>query len=413
MDILRLITAGNVDDGKSTLIGRLLYDTQNIKQDIIQSVSEVDSQELNLAHITDGLRAERMQGITIDVAYKYFTTEKRKFILIDAPGHFQYTKNLVTGASGADLMIVLIDAINGISEQTRRHALVASFLQIKHIVVVVNKMDLIAYDEQIFLKIQNAFEVEIKQNLNFTSVTFIPVSALLGDNIFAKSIQMPWYHGSTLMDYLTVCEVIEETKHELRFSVQYSTLFEDAKCIYGNMLSGTLNTGDELQLLPQNRIVKIQKILNGYDEVGSICAGQNATIFVEKDIFVERGHLFANQDACILYDKKFTADIFCLHDDGLRLNQKYLLMINGNSLSCCINKLFYKIDVVSFEKIYLDVVSSISINEFARVMIDMEKLFAFDYFDIVAQNGRGIIVDEHSNEVIAAFTIVPATDYTS
>jgi sulfate adenylyltransferase subunit 1 len=408
MDILRLITAGNVDDGKSTLLGRLLYDTQNIKQDILQSVSQGEQQSLNLAYITDGLRAERLQGITIDVAYKYFTTEKRKFILIDAPGHVQYTKNLVTGASGADLMIILVDVTNGISEQTRRHALVASFLSIKHIVVVVNKMDLVEYDEQIFLEMQSVFQTEINRKLQFSSLTFIPVSALLGDNIDTKSSAMPWYQGATLMDYLSYCNVVTQTQNEVRFSVQYCASSVEATSIFGNMQSGILTIGDELKLMPQNRKVKIGKILNGYDEVASIYAGQNATLFLEDDIVVRRGNVLVNQDASICCDKKLKADIFCLHDNGLPLsaNQKYLLLMNGNTLSCTISELLYKIDVFSFEQAPCQKQDSLTMNEFGRVMIVTDELFVFDYFDTVAQNGRGILIDVHTNEVIAAFTIV-------
>ena len=263
MDILRFITAGSIDDGKSTLIGRLLYDIGQIKSDVIQSVSKSNKavNTINLAHITDGLRSEREQGITIDIAYKYFTTPNRKYIITDAPGHFQYTKNLVTGASEVDAMIILIDANNGITEQTRRHSLVASFLNIPNVLVAINKMDDVAYSEEQFTSIKNQYLV-IAEKLKLQNISFFPISALLGDNVNLASSNMIWYKDNTLMQCLETINAKITNNHITRFSVQCvieTKNFE--KGFAGKLISGNLKIGDSIEINPERKSAIIKNII--------------------------------------------------------------------------------------------------------------------------------------------------------
>lgn len=404
MDILRFITAGNVDDGKSTLIGRLLYDTGNIKSDILQSVANDDeANAINLAHITDGLRAEREQGITIDVAYKYFTTAKRKFIITDAPGHYQYTKNLVTGASGADVMIVLIDALNGITDQTRRHSLVASFLGIKRVVVAINKMDAVDYDEQIFITIKNEYLV-IANKLSIQNVTFIPISALHGDNVSFPSVNMPWYMGITLMQYLENCEPILTSNDVTRFSVQFA--IGTAEIAYaGKMLSGKLNVGDQIQIFPGEQTSIVGKITKGYATVIEAVATQNICVHLQGDIVVNRGNIIVpTTGSAPMCSIQFEANICWLNSgQTLQINKDYFLRIACQETIGRVTEVIYKTDINSFEK-YNDN-SPLEVNEFARVKIETNEIIAYDFFSVLPETGRGIIIDTETNYTSAALVI--------
>ena len=393
MDILRFITAGNVDDGKSTLIGRLLYDTKNIKDDVLESVN------MNLAHITDGLRFERQQGITIDVAYKYFTTPKRKYIITDAPGHFQYTRNLVTGASGVDAIIILIDAQNGITEQTRRHSMVASFLKIKHIVIAVNKMDALGYDEQIFNSIKNEYH-GIADKLQLHNITFIPISALQGDNVSFSSGNMNWDNCNTLMQYLESCTPATPNEDIARFSVQYVT----GKAHYGKLLSGTLKVGDPIDIYPGIKYAKITKILIGYEDSLEAKAGDNICIYFEDGSIARRGNLICKTLSPTPPEYKNTFEaIICWLDTGnpLVLNKEYILRINTTETICKITEVIYKTDVSSFDKNYTD--KSVSENEFARVKIKANDNVVYDLFTILPETGHGIIIDLATNYTSGAF----------
>ncbi len=406
MDILRFITAGSVDDGKSTLIGRLLYDTNNLKADVLESVSA--NAAINLAHITDGLRAERQEGITIDVAYKYFTTPNRKYIITDAPGHFQYTKNLVTGASNVDAIIILIDARNGITAQTRRHSLVASFLRIKQVVVAINKMDMMGYDEAIFKVIKNEY-LQIAEKLQLPDVNFIPVSALEGDNISFRSGNMPWYDGVTLFEYLEKCEGKENAVNaEMRFSVQYVR----DNAVYGKMISGTLKSGDVLLVNPQGERLVADKILHGYDEVLEAVAGQNICLFVNGD--VKRGDILTRELNTLQCGQEIEAELCCLDtQNALQAGKDYLLRIGTAETICKVKEIICKTDNDTFETYKSE--EPVSVNEFARVKIKMKDKIAFDCRRVLqgqrhrpgqAETGRGIIIDPETNNTSGAFIIL-------
>jgi len=420
MDILRFTTAGNVDDGKSTLIGRLLYDTHNIKSDILESVSESDDDRdgtvpetsgdkaghVNLAFLTDGLRAERAQGITIDVAYKYFVTQARKYIITDAPGHFQYTRNLVTGASGVDAMIILIDAKNGITEQTRRHLLVASFLGIRQLVVAINKMDLLDYAEQVFTQIKSDF-IPIAKKLGIHHPTFIPISALHGDNIFAASSEMQWYTGATLMDYLEACKPVIPQGAETRFAVQCiieSNVEGHKKGFAGKILSGHIRQGDLIGVYPGSRLSAVTHILHGYDPVSEALPGQNVTVYLQDEINAGRGSLFAHPSSAPYCCTTVEATLCWLDSTKpLMLNHAYILRINGAEAPCRVAGINYKIDVHSYDHVANEL--PLSVNQFAKVTIQTENLFAFDSFSSIPANGRGIIIDADTYYTAGAFVI--------
>lgn len=402
MDILRFTTAGNVDDGKSTLIGRLLYDTNNIKDDVLESVS-IESGNItnvNLAHITDGLRAERQQGITIDVAYKYFTTPKRKYIITDAPGHFQYTRNLVTGASGVDAMIILIDAQNGITEQTKRHSLVASFLKIKQVVVAINKMDAMEYDERIFNSIINQYH-KIADKLQLHNLTFIPISALHGDNVSFPSEKMRWYKGETLMQYLESCMPVMPRNDITRFSIQYVI----DRGYVGKLLSGKICTGDTVTIWSKMQQRTIRQIIRGYDKCADAIAGENICVyFKEDDIIVTRGILISHPHNEPKFGNSFDATICWLDSEKpLEVGRRYFLRINSMETICTITEVISKTNIISFEKDICDPL--VKENEFARVKIKTQDDIAYDLFSTLPENGRGIIIDTITNYTSGAFVV--------
>ena len=402
MDILRFITAGNVDDGKSTLIGRLLYDTKNIKDDVLESVN------MNLAHITDGLRAERQQGITIDVAYKYFTSPKRKYIITDAPGHFQYTRNLVTGASSVDAMIILIDAQNGITEQTKRHSLVASFLKIKQVVVAINKMDVIGYDEQVFTSIKNEY-LKIGDKLQLHNLTFIPISALLGDNVSFPSEKMNWHKGETLMQYLESCEPVMPSNDIARLSLQCvidsdKEIFE--KGFAGKLLSGKLRIGDPVTIYPELKLAIIKKIIVGHDAIQEANAGDNICVYLEKSIILKRGDMVCKaHDSVLPKNENLFETAICWLDteQPLQIGKEYILRIGTRETICTITEVIYKIDINNFEK-YNDE-HTLEVNQFATVKIETRTKISYDPYTVLPENGRGIIIDTKTNYTSGAFVI--------
>jgi sulfate adenylyltransferase subunit 1 len=407
MDILRFITAGSVDDGKSTLIGRILYDTNNIKTDVLRSVSVDNSSAMNLAHITDGLRSEREQGITIDVAYKYFTTANRKYIITDAPGHFQYTKNLVTGASGVDAMIILIDARNGITEQTRRHSLVASFLRIDKVVIAINKMDAVGYEERQFAKIKDAY-LQIAEKLQLKNVTFIPISALLGDNVSFPSEKMPWYAGQTMIQYLEHCEPVRPRTDMGRFSVQ-CVINNGGKIIpkgyAGKMLSGRFQVGDTVSLYSSavNHAV-ISKIMHGYSEIQEATAGENISIYFEELNDLERGCIVSDLSFPPIYADEFDATICWLNTEHpMPTGHQYILRISSSETICTIEEVLSKTEVTSFEK-YTDELP-LAVNQFANVRIRTKDKIAYDTYASLRENGRGVIIDPDTNYTSGAFII--------
>lgn len=404
MDILKFITAGNVDDGKSTLIGRLLYDTGNIKTDLLLSNHGNENKEINLAHITDGLRSEREQGITIDVAYKYFTTANRKYIVTDAPGHFQYTKNLVTGASGVDVMIVLVDALNGITEQTRRHSLVASFLNIPQIVVAINKMDAVDFNEQVFQTIKEQY-ITIAGKLKLQNISCVPMSALLGDNVINSSTKMEWYKGITLMQYLESCQPILPQSDVTRFSVQY-IVDPIGKGYGGKLMSGNLKVGDTVRIYPGTQFATIKKIIVGTKYFTNANAGDNICVYFEQQVDIERGAL-----VCKIHDNDTLQNLnkirikTCWLDtqSPLQINESYYLRINSFETICKVTEVVYKTDVDTFEQ--YDDSTPVSVNEFAQIIIETKDMVAFDSFSVSPPTGRGILIDMKNYYTAAAFTI--------
>jgi sulfate adenylyltransferase subunit 1 len=410
MDILRFITAGSVDDGKSTLIGRLLYDTKSILADQMEAVERASKTrgdgEIDLALLTDGLRSEREQGITIDVAYKYFQTPNRKFISIDAPGHIQYTRNMVTGASNADLAIILIDARQGVVEQTRRHSLIASLLGIPHIVVAVNKMDLVGYSEDVFLQIAQEYQ-KLASKLNIKDLKIIPVSALAGDNIVDKSEAMPWYTGETMLHYLENVDVLNDLNlTDARFSVQYvlrpqTEELHDYRGYAGRIQSGVFRKGDPITVLPSEQTSKIAKIEIYGEEVEEASAPQSVTLLLETDVDISRGDLISGNGNQPVLSQDVEATI-CWMDDRkeLKVGNKYTLQHGTTRVRCSIKGIEYRIDINNYEQ--LEDVESLKLNDVAKVVIRTAKPLAYDSYQNNRANGAAILIDETSNVTVGA-----------
>ncbi|RZJ39420.1 MAG: sulfate adenylyltransferase, partial [Chryseobacterium sp.] len=345
MDILRFITAGSVDDGKSTLIGRLLYDSKNILIDQLEAVERAskfkNDGELDLALLTDGLRAEREQGITIDVAYKYFSTPKRKFIIADAPGHVQYTRNMITGASNAALIIILIDARNGIIEQTKRHSIIASLLNIPNVVVAINKLDLVDYSEEIYNRIKEEYS-QMAQQLSLNSVTYIPISALDGDNIVDRSDNLPWYDGKTLLDHLETVE-LENTVNldKARFPVQYvirpqSEEYHDYRGYAGKITSGIYKVGDAVTVLPAGTESKISAIEVGQAEVQEAFAPQSVVLHLQDNVDISRGDLIVKSDDLPKLEQELEVLVCWMGEKPLKVGAKYLIQNNTTQVKAVI-----------------------------------------------------------------------------
>ncbi len=399
MDVLRFITAGSIDDGKSTLIGRLLLDTGNIKSDILESVKE-DNDDVNLAFITDGLRAERQAGITIDVAYKYFTTPNRKFIITDAPGHFQYTKNLVTGASGVDAMIILIDATIGISSQTRRHSMVASFLGIRNIVVAINKMDVSGYDQSVYNSIKNSYS-EIAIRLNLDQVTYIPISALKGDNVTRHSYHMPWYTGPALLQFLEACKPeIKADDGRLSVTVQYVA----GNNIFGRLVSGTIKRGQNVVVYPGRITSIVKEIINNYIIVEEAFTGHDICVQLELQGTLMRGATITGIGEGPEYSNEFEADLCWLDElSEVVLNRDYILRIGANEVVSQVKEIISKRYIETLG--YSNDQKSVSVNEFARVIIHTSSNIAYDNYSQVHETGRGILIDITTNNTSGALII--------
>lgn len=413
MDLLRFITAGSVDDGKSTLIGRLLFDTKNILADQMEAIERASKSrnvgEIDLALLTDGLRSEREQGITIDVAYKYFQTPNRKFISIDAPGHIQYTRNMVTGASNADLAIILVDARHGVVEQTRRHSLIASMLGIPHVIVAINKMDLIGNSEDGFLAIAKDYK-ELAEKLNIKHLTLIPVSALNGDNIVDRSENMPWYTGETLLSVLENVNVLkDQNQDDARFAVQYvirpqTDELHDYRGYAGRIQSGTFKKGDAVKILPSEQESKIAKIEFGGNEIESASVLESVTILLEDDIDISRGDSIVALTNSPVVSQDIEA-IVCWMDDkkALKPGNKYVLQHGTSRSRCSVRDIEYQIDINSYEK--LEDVESLKLNDVARIVIRTAQPIAFDSYQKNRANGAAILIDETSNVTVGACMI--------
>ncbi|OQP46669.1 sulfate adenylyltransferase subunit 1 [Niastella populi] len=411
MDLLRFITAGSVDDGKSTLIGRLLYDSKSIMIDQLEAIEKQSKNkeqgEIDLALLTDGLRAEREQGITIDVAYKYFSTPKRKFIIADAPGHIQYTRNMVTGASTADLAIILVDARNGVVEQTRRHSIIASLLNIPHVVVAINKMDLVNYSQDIYNNIVIDY-ADVAKSLGLKDVTYIPISAVFGDNIVEKSPKLAWYEGPSLLHLLESVEVDKDTNlTDPRFPVQYvirpqTDDLHDYRGYAGKVISGIYRKGDAVTVLPSGRTSKIQKIEHNGIEVDEVFAPQSAILHLEDDIDISRGDVIAKSDNLPKTTQELDVVLCWMDNKPLTTGSKYLLQINSRVVKSVIKEIEYKLDVNTLQK--MDATAA-SLNDVIKVKIKTASPIPYDSYNDLRENGGAILIDETSHVTVGACMI--------
>lgn len=408
MDLLRFITAGSVDDGKSTLIGRLLYDTDSIKVDQLETIQKQSKNksdgEIDLALFTDGLRAEREQGITIDVAYKYFSTEKRKFIIADAPGHIQYTRNMVTGASNSDLIIILVDARLGVIEQTRRHTILAALLQLPHVVVTINKMDMVDFSQEVYDSIVAEYS-KMAASLNIKDVKFIPISALNGDNIVNPSASTPWYKGETLLHLLENVNVAQDINYEeSRFPVQYvirpqSDDLHDYRGYAGKVFSGTYKKGDRVTILPDGIDSVIEAVEVHGEEVEEAFAPQSAVIRLKDDIDINRGDLIIKQSDIIKVSQDVQATICWMDSRPLVKGNKYLLQVQSKRVRCVIKEINYKIDVNTLER--HEDFDQVGLNDVVNVTIKTASPIAYDSYNTLRANGGAILIDETAHTTVA------------
>ena len=411
MNILRFITAGNVDDGKSTLIGRLLYDSKSILADQLEALEQQSKNKnddgIDLAILTDGLRAEREQGITIDVAYRYFATPKRKFIIADAPGHTQYTRNMITGASNSQLIIILVDARNGVTEQTRRHSIIASLLNIPEVVVAVNKMDLVGYAEDTFESIKREYETVAKR-LGLKSVHYFPISAFVGDNIVNTTEAMPWYKGTSLLDFLETIEISQNSYKEPRFQVQYvirpqTEALHDYRGYAGEIISGTYHKGDAIVVLPEGISTKISKIERNGEEVAEAKAGEPVVMHIEDDIDISRGDYFASEEAEPTQSQEIEAIVCWMDKRALKEGNKYLLQQRSRLVKVVVKEIAYKIDVNTLDQ--EEEVESVKLNEIAKIRIKAAAPLVYDAFTDNPPMGSAILIDETSNATVGAVMI--------
>lgn len=413
MELLRFTTAGSVDDGKSTLIGRLLYDSKSTFQDQMDAIEKVSKRKgeenVNLALLTDGLRSEREQGITIDVAYRYFSTPKRKFIIADTPGHIQYTRNMVTGASTANLAIILIDARHGLVEQSKRHSFIASLLQIPHIVYCINKMDLVNYDQNVFNEICEDIK-EFSSKLSSKDVRFLPISALNGDNVVNRSKNMDWYQGPTLMYLLETIHIASD--HNLvdcRFPVQYvirpqKTEFHDYRGYAGRIAGGIFKPGDEVTLLPSGFSSKIKSIDTFEGKVGEAFAPMSVTITLEDDVDVSRGDMIVRTNNLPESDQNIELMVCWLNQQELRLNGKYTIKHTTNEARCIIKEVKYKVDINTLHRLEDD--KRLGMNDIGRISIRTTKPLFFDRYSRNRISGSVIIIDESTNVTVGAGMII-------
>jgi sulfate adenylyltransferase subunit 1 len=412
MELLRFTTAGSVDDGKSTLIGRLLYDSKSIFQDQIDAIERISmrkgEEKLNLAYFTDGLKAELEQGITIDVAYRYFATPKRKFIIADTPGHIQYTRNMVTGASTANLAIILVDARKGIIEQTKRHSLIASLLGIPHLAICINKMDLVDWNESVYENIRDAYK-EFASKLSIRDVHFIPISALLGDNIVHKSENMSWYEGTTLMYLLENIHIAnDQNMVDTRFAVQgvirpQSDKFHDYRAFSGRMLGGILRKGDRVTIYPSGFSSKIKSIHHGETEIEEAFVPQSVSVQLEDEIDVSRGDMILRENNLPKRGQDIEAMICWMGEKPLQPMQKYILKHTTKDVKAMVKSIQYKMDINNLSRIPDSV--NLAMNDIGRVVLRCTSDLFYDSYSKNRNTGSFILVDEATNVTVGAGTI--------
>ena len=414
MQLLRFTTAGSVDDGKSTLIGRLLYDSKSIFEDQLEAVEEASrsrgNEEVNLALLTDGLRAEREQGITIDVAYRYFATPKRKFIIADTPGHIQYTRNMVTGASTADLAVILVDARHGIMEQTVRHSYIASLLAIKEVVVCVNKMDLVDFSQEVFDKIVADYK-EMSSSIELGNVTFIPISAKLGDNVVNKSENMPWYTGKALLDFLETVQLPVESEDSMRLPVQYvvrpiSDKFPDFRGYAGRLAEGSIKNGDKIKVYPSEMTSSVTGVYLGEKELETAVSPESVDITLSDDIDISRGDVIVAVDGKQPHmEQEVLLNVCWFRNSPMQQGKKYVIRHATQQTLGIIKEIEYKIDINTREKEYG--VDKLIMNDIARVRIKTADPLIFDYYKDNRTMGSLIFIEEGTNDTVGAGMIVP------
>ncbi len=416
MQLLRFSTAGSVDDGKSTLIGRLLYDSKSIFEDQLEAVEAASksrgNEEVNLALLTDGLRAEREQGITIDVAYRYFATPKRKFIIADTPGHIQYTRNMVTGASTADLSIILVDARHGVLEQTVRHSYISSLLGIPHIVVAVNKMDLVDFSEEVFNNIVVSYK-DMAQALHIRNITFIPISAKDGDNVVNRSENMPWYTGAPLLEFLEtvpvgkdVSNVHTEGQGAFRFPVQYvirpiSSRFPDFRGYAGRVASGVVRVGDRIKVLPSGLESEVTHITQAADELTEAYPPESVTIQLSDDIDISRGDVIVRADEPQPHqEQELTVDVCWFNENPLQIRSKYIVRQTTNETLGIVRTINFRRNINTLEK--ESGVTQLNMNDIAEITVHTAQPLTFDDYRQNKVTGSVIFIDPDTNETVGA-----------
>lgn len=412
MDLLRFITAGSVDDGKSTLIGRLLYDSKNILIDQLEQLEKQtknkDAGEIDLALLTDGLRAEREQGITIDVAYRYFSTPNRKFIIADAPGHVQYTRNMITGASNANLIIILVDARQGVVEQTRRHSIIASLLHIPHVVVAINKMDLVDYSQDVYNNIVIDYSA-MAQSLGLKQVSYLPISALNGANIVDKSDTMLWYDGPALLELLETVEIQQDTNlTDARLPVQYvirpqTDDLHDYRGYAGKIISGVYKQGDAVTILPAGITSTIQSVEVGGTEVAEAFAPQSVVLQLADDIDISRGDVIVKTGNQPKVENELDVLLCWMDSKPLVPGNKYTLQLNSTTVRAIVKEINYKLDVNTLQKENNPV--NVGLNDIVQVQIKTASPIAFDSYATLRANGGAILIDETSHVTVGACMI--------
>ncbi len=413
MDMLRFTTAGSVDDGKSTLIGRLLYDSKSIFDDQMEAIEESSKRKgdeyTNLALLTDGLSAEREQGITIDVAYRYFSTPERKFIIADTPGHVQYTRNMVTGASTANLAVILVDARHGVIEQTCRHSFIASLLGIKHIVLCINKMDLVDYAEEQYEKIRKEFKT-FASKLSVPDVRYIPISALYGDNVVEKSEKMPWYDGSTLLYTLENVQVDGDYNHvDCRFPVQWvirpqSKEYPDYRGYAGKISGGVFKPGDEVMVLPSGFTSNIKAIETFEQEEEEVFQPMSVSMTLEDDLDISRGDMIIKPDNQPKIGQDIDLMVCWLNKEPLKPDGKYAIRHTTKDARCIVKEIKYKVDINTLHRVEGD--KEIGLNDTGRIKIRTTEPLFYDNYKENRATGSLILIDEFTNETVGAGMII-------
>ncbi len=417
MELLRFTTAGSVDDGKSTLIGRLLYDSKSIFEDQIQSIEQTSRQRgfehIDLSLLTDGLKAEREQGITIDVAYRYFATPRRKFIIADTPGHIQYTRNMVTGASSANLAVILVDARKGVVEQTNRHSFIASLLGIPHMIVCINKMDLVDYSEEVYENIADNFRM-LASKLETKDIHFLPISALKGDNVVKKSQNMDWYNGPTLMYLLENIHISSDDNHiDCRFPVQYvirpqQTEFHDFRGYAGRIAGGIYKPGDQVKILPSGFNARIKTIeypsAEGLQTLDEAFAPMSVTMTLDTDVDISRGDMIVRENNVPNIGQDIDLMVCWMNEKKLQPGGKYAIRHTTKQARCIVKEIRYKVDINTLHRLEKDL--EIGMNDIGRIQIRSTQPLFYDSYRKNRITGSLIMIDEGTNETVAAGMII-------